>query len=500
MKFETLKSFNKKKVIIPTVIISCLIIVITIFVSHSKYVYKDSITIMDDEVNYKPYDFKIIGIYQQIDSCVGYNCYEEKEVMPSEGYEINQEKSYCYVDDENQKITGKVYTNEDGEVVIKELSKRSKCYLYFDKVKTASEKTLDELAKLTPELTNQGVIDKEGIWGTSCKNGTNGTNKNQAGIQGNCDVEENGIYETEDNDGTSYYFRGTVENNYVKFGKDKDQKDIWWRIIRINGDGSIRMIYAGTGSDVPDQRSDATNIIVDGENTFYYATEDRKYDNNMYVGYQYTSGVRNGHATDSYAKTIVETWFEQNLLDEFNDGVNTKIDTNAGYCVDRQAYSDSKMTHLANETHGINTQATYYGSRKRNYPNDNYAGVGNPAHPSYICSDATNDLLTYKESNKGTQSLKYPIGLIIADEVVYAGGLYGQRNSNYYLYNNTYYRVMSPSAFFGGFAWIFIIFDSGNLGQYGADSKFGFRPVLNLKSNSIISGTGMSSNPFKTEL
>ena len=44
----------------------------------------------------------------------------------------------------------------------------------------------------------------------------------------------------------SYYYRGAVDNNWVKFGKDSTGKDIYWRIIRINGDGSIRMIYSGT--------------------------------------------------------------------------------------------------------------------------------------------------------------------------------------------------------------------------------------------------------------
>ena len=46
----------------------------------------------------------------------------------------------------------------------------------------------------------------------------------------------------------SYYYRGAVDNNWVKFGKDSTGKDIYWRIIRINGDGSIRMIYTLTTS------------------------------------------------------------------------------------------------------------------------------------------------------------------------------------------------------------------------------------------------------------
>jgi len=54
------------------------------------------------------------------------------------------------------------------------------------------------------------------------------------------DSKETGIYATEDDLGTSYYYRGAVEGNIVKFG------NYYWKIMRINGDGTIRMIYYGT--------------------------------------------------------------------------------------------------------------------------------------------------------------------------------------------------------------------------------------------------------------
>ncbi len=38
--------------------------------------------------------------------------------------------------------------------------------------------------------------------------------------------------------GITYYFRGAVDNNYLEFAGIK------WRIIRINGDGSVRLVYA----------------------------------------------------------------------------------------------------------------------------------------------------------------------------------------------------------------------------------------------------------------
>lgn len=45
-----------------------------------------------------------------------------------------------------------------------------------------------------------------------------------------------GLISMEDNKGTSYYFRGNVDNNYVMIG------DLTFRIVRINGDGTIRIV------------------------------------------------------------------------------------------------------------------------------------------------------------------------------------------------------------------------------------------------------------------
>ncbi|MBQ8132349.1 MAG: hypothetical protein IJ193_07655 [Bacilli bacterium] len=50
---------------------------------------------------------------------------------------------------------------------------------------------------------------------------------------------DNGLYFADDDVGTndSYYYRGNVMNNFVEFA------GFYWRIIRRNGDGSIRLMY-----------------------------------------------------------------------------------------------------------------------------------------------------------------------------------------------------------------------------------------------------------------
>ena len=63
---------------------------------------------------------------------------------------------------------------------------------------------------------------------------------NLSAIESN--ATNSGLYKAEDDDGGSFYFRGNVSNNWVEFG------GFYWRIVRINGDGSIRLLYSGLGS------------------------------------------------------------------------------------------------------------------------------------------------------------------------------------------------------------------------------------------------------------
>ncbi len=330
----------------------------------------------------------------------------------------------------------------------------------------ASEKTLAQLTALNEDLVSQG--NEAHFDGTSCEDTS-------------CTYQENGIYEAPDENGTtSYYFRGTVENNYVKFGTDKSNADIWWRIIRINGDGSIRMIYAGTSTtnNAPAQTGAGTMIGSYEFNNSYNKAE--------YVGYQYTytpdTPVRNGHTTDSNAKTELENWFSENLIDEYNDGY---IDKNAGFCGDRTAYD--YITKERNDSLGTGTQKTYYGG---------YIRTTSTHEPTFLCEDKEHDLYTSKEAKEGTKSLTYPIGLTTIDEQVYAGNYWDGTNTKYYLYNSQYYWTMSPFYFSGSCARVFSAYGGGGLYRNDVDYTRGLRPVLNLVSGTLKTGSGTANDPF----
>ena len=192
----------------------------------------------------------------------------------------------------------------------------------------------------------------------------------------------------------SYYYRGSVENNYFKFA------NLWWRIIRINGDGTIRLIYDGTTAHDNGEISEDRQI---GTSQF-----NPSYNDNMYAGYMYTSGNAHGTGTSSTIKTAVDTFYKQKLVSYAN-----YIDTNAGFCGDRSTLNLQSGV-------GTGSITTYY---------DGYLRVL-MSTPTLICKNNA-DLYTVSSSNQGNKALQYPIGLITVDEVIFSGNGGGVFDGNY---------------------------------------------------------------------
>ncbi len=268
---------------------------------------------------------------------------------------------------------------------------------------------------------------------------------------------------TEDNK-TVYYFRGAVENNYVKFA------GYYWRIIRINEDGSIRLIYQG-------ETIDATGVDATiGESAFNSNNND-----NAYVGYMYgtpgSSTYEETHANinDSTIKTVLDTWYEENLLSY------ASYIADSGFCGDRSIY-EGKGTGL-----GYGKNETYY---------QIYNRLTIIYQPQFVCSQ-NDDLYTISSSSKGNKALDYPIGLITADEVVFAGGRPSISNDSYYLYLNSYYWTMNPYYFNGSNARVDALYSTGYLSDNSVSGSRCIRPVINLDSNvEITQGDGTISNPY----
>jgi len=262
---------------------------------------------------------------------------------------------------------------------------------------------------------------------------------------------DDGVYKVSDGmyGGTSYYWRGAVRNNYVKFG------GFCWRIIRINGDGSMRLIYDGTTCHA---NGKSTTESIAKTNVVYNLTRNKS----NYVGWTYNgTSQRTLSGTESNAKTQLESWYSSNLASY--DG---KI-AYGKYCNDRNAASGY--------TWAINGNLFNYAGYKRLYTD--YS-------PTLSCNSG--DVYTLK------------VGLITADEVVMAGGKYGKENGQYYIYNGQNYWAMSPSHWNGNYAYVFYVSVNGHLSfDYVSNTTPGLRPVINLKSDVTFSGgNGTQTNPY----
>jgi len=293
-------------------------------------------------------------------------------------------------------------------------------------------------------------------------------------------ANDKGMYKKADDLGTSYYYRGAVDNNWVKFGKE-GTKDIYWRIIRINGDGSIRMIYSGTTAPTESTKvvmtGTGTQITVDNTNTFKFNSS---HNNPSYVGYMFTEGQQHGNGTPSTIKTAIDNWYKKTTL-ETDATTKELVSQDQIFCNDRSATTSDSGT--PGEISGsMSTSTTYYYGA--------YARLVKNKKPKLTCTTAS-DKFTVNTSN-GNGALTYPVGLITADEVAKAGGKFGTGNSTYYLYTNQYYWSGSPSDIdSSGYADEFIVYSSGSIGiNYVVDYGIGARPVVSLSSKAKLSGSG----------
>ena len=279
----------------------------------------------------------------------------------------------------------------------------------------------------------------------------------------------------------SYYFRGAVNNNWVKFGKNSSGKDIYWRIIRINGDGSIRMIYSGTTT------PNTNSSVIESNGVYMIGPQISRsafniyYSKAEYVGYMYTEGEQHGNSTSSAIKTTLENWYKTTTLET---DVSTKalVSQDQIFCNDRSV--TTKISGTPGEISGsMSTSTTYYYGA--------YVRVIRNTNPQLTCPTES-DKFTSNKSSIGNKALNYPVGLITADEVAMAGGKYTTvTNVSYYLYTKQSYWTGSPHVFFSnGGANELDVNSSGYMGYPYMNTTEGVRPVISLSPSVKLSGSG----------
>ena len=271
--------------------------------------------------------------------------------------------------------------------------------------------------------------------------------------------------------GDSYYYRGNVTNNYVKFA------NLYWRIVRMNGDESIRVIYDGTSAHANGESSEDRQV---GTSAFNSSSKD-----NAYVGYMYgtpsskTYEETHVNTNNSTIKNYLEDWYKTNIVaNNYDDYIVDNI-----FCNDRSFAS-------SNTADGTGTTLTYYASYDSNKLR------------TFICSNK-NDTFTANNNANGNGLLTYPIGLITADEAILAGG-YNTDNSNFYLYTGQVYWTMTPYLYdrnYYNVACNRYINSNGTvlyaLMNDHVDYQNGVRPVINLTKNILRNGDGTVNNPYR---
>ena len=445
MKLKRFKENTKKKIIVISFTVLCLLLIAGVYLYTSYAFYEET------------KNFNVINGSVEDPGDLYFAYYVDGKVsrtMPSRntGYTLDTTNSSCdngvTVDWDYSKWKANIYY-ENYSATDKT---RTKCILYFNKtaktVSTALGKI--EVNSYTPDLTK-----------SACDTSS-------------CESHEKGIFSTTDADGTSYYYRGAVENNYLKFA------GYYWRVVRINGNGSIRIIYDGTSAHSNGESSTDRQYGTSQFNTAY--------NNNMYVGYMYTSGEAHGTGTSSAIKTNVDKFYTDKLA-----SYASKLDTNAGFCGDRSNLNLQSGV-------GTGTVITY---------NKGYLRV-EESTPTLTCENAS-DYYTVSSASSGNKKLSYPIGLITADEVMLAGhaggvfdGSYNHMKSNNgsYLVTGNAFWTMTPAGGYNPFGypgWVAFVFFVGSSGDIDDSNPYytgGLRPVVNLKSGVTITGSGTKTDPY----
>ena len=328
-----------------------------------------------------------------------------------------------------------------------------------------------------------------------------------------------GMYSYTEGTGKTYYYRGAVDNNWVKYGKFKEDQivyrgfyddttntDVWfdsenyqinyidystlaecqtgvdsgmyastynykckevvyankgddmyWRIIRVDKDNKIKMIYAG--SKAP---SESTKVAITGANTnMGFTAYNNDYNHAEYVGFQYTVGSQRGTTTNSTIKTYLDNWYTK----YFNENISTSRFVKTTFCNDR------------------NTSSTWASTGSRiDYAPYTRLSSSTPT-PTFECNTAdvvTNDL-----------------GLITADEIVLAGGKYNTDNSAFYLNNSMAYWAGSPRDFSGSFSVVFVLHPvRGRIVDAVSSRYIAARGVVSLSSESKLLGSGTYNDVY----
>ena len=426
-----------------------LVLLIGIYFAYSKFSVSKEEEVVRTTVGEFIHGDVVIGAY--IDG-------EYSKSIPgkNDGYIVD--KIACDTD------TSASWDNNSWGIVLTNLSKRTKCNVYFKKNPVSNIIAQLDTSGKCPTMNADGSVNVTEI------EATNGY-----------------LCKAKDAYGDSYYYRGNVTNNYVEFA------GFYWRIVRINGDGTVRVIYDGTSAHANGEASEDRQI---GKSAF-----NSSYNDNAYVGYMYgqtgasTYATAHANTNNSTIKTYIDNWYKTNIVGTTNE----QYLADNVFCNDRSisSHQPRNFNYLG---YGTNKTAYhwYWGPWEREYKYNDIVLLTCPQK---------NDAFTVSDTTNGNGALTYPVGLLSTDEIVLAGG-WNDDNSGYYLYSGQVWWASSPLGFMDdSSARVRRVLEDGCAGNwdYLNGSNYvslnrGVRPVFNLKAEVLAQGSGTASDPYRISL
>ena len=287
-----------------------------------------------------------------------------------------------------------------------------------------------------------------------------------------------GLFAAPDDEGISYYFRGAVTNNNVTFANKK------WKILRINGDGSIRLVYndtnrpiGGFNSYTGDFQYQVEDVGYTSDNSHHCTNAEpcySDYQDGTFKKYYIDSNTNSGETTitgeDSDIKTTLETWYISNLKD---DDAQIALET---YCNDTSIIEK-------------NENAIYFGSKDR---------IRNNLAPTLTCPNPTDYQSSQTHNYGGIYKLK--IGLATVDELLMVGispnADKRTQETTFFPYHGSAYS-MSPANYDYSNQYA-NVYDMEGLFIASTGLTNGYDPILviNLNPDVTFTGDGSTTNPY----
>jgi len=297
---------------------------------------------------------------------------------------------------------------------------------------------------------------------------------------------------TQDNLGTTYYYRGAVQDNYVLFN------NMCFRIVRIEGDGAVKLTLAGeveAGATNCNGVTDTSAVLNNGASATYgYKTTTGLDGNDWYMADYENDGKTSTNTTGNTSTSLKESldaWFDSKFKSEDAlTAAGNKVKNDEWCLGGNDNYKYNSDTGALLDVAGI--QAYY---DENGYYYWNYSPYkrlfGTTKYTDLTCGETEDSIMSR-------------VGAMTGDEVALAGGT-RSGNYTYYLYENAknkYYWTLSRAYFFYGNDSAFCVYSDGNLNyHFVSDNSPAVRPSVTLVTNTqITKGTGIKGDPYIIDL